>query len=160
MYGPFFRYSCAALLLVVGFGWVMSNAQENGQRPLARGVMTVIPPAVEKLETVTGPIPIVELVSGMPDLDWTPHYDPKMVLQFVHHEDDYDLWEAYDAVDAPTLCLRGEASDLLLADTAEDMRRRGPRAAVVTIAGCGHAPALNVPEQIGLIERFLRGDQA
>lgn len=99
-------------------------------------------------------------VRRTPDGKVTPHYDPKMVLQFVHHEDDYDLWEAYDAVDAPTLCLRGEASDLLLPDTAEDMRRRGPRAAVVTIAGCGHAPALNVPEQIGLIERFLRGDQA
>jgi pimeloyl-ACP methyl ester carboxylesterase len=37
------------------------------------------------------------------------------------------------------------------------MRRRGPRAEVVTIAGCGHAPALNVPEQFQLIERFFNG---
>jgi pimeloyl-ACP methyl ester carboxylesterase len=35
------------------------------------------------------------------------------------------------------------------------MRRRGPRAVVVTIAGCGHAPALNVPDQWRLVERFL-----
>jgi pimeloyl-ACP methyl ester carboxylesterase len=87
----------------------------------------------------------------------TPHYDPKMVLQFEHHPADYDQWDAYDAIDAPTLCLRGESSDLLLADTAEAMRRRGPRAVVVTIPGCGHAPALNVPEQIALVERFLNG---
>jgi pimeloyl-ACP methyl ester carboxylesterase len=87
----------------------------------------------------------------------TPHYDPKMVLQFVHHPRDYDQWEAYDAIDVPTLCLRGEASDLLLAETAEEMRRRGPRAVVVTIAGCGHAPALNVPDQLNLVERFLNG---
>lgn len=87
----------------------------------------------------------------------TPHYDPKMVLQFVHHPQDYDQWEAYDAIDVPTLCLRGEASDLLLPETAEEMRRRGPRAVVVTIAGCGHAPALNVPDQLNLVERFLNG---
>ena len=87
----------------------------------------------------------------------TPHYDPKMVLQFEHHPRDYDLWDAYDAIAVPTLCLRGETSDLLLADTAEEMRKRGPRAVVVTIPGCGHAPALNVPEQLSLVERFLNG---
>jgi len=88
----------------------------------------------------------------------TPHYDPKMVLQFSHHPNDYDLWQAWDAIDVPTLCLRGENSDLLLPDVAQEMRRRGPRAEVVTIAGCGHAPALNVPEQLQLIERFLGAD--
>lgn len=90
----------------------------------------------------------------------TPHYDPKMVLQFECHPHDYDLWEAWDAIDVPTLCLRGEASDLLLPETAEEMRKRGPRAVVVTIAGCGHAPALNVPDQLNLIERFLNGRSA
>jgi pimeloyl-ACP methyl ester carboxylesterase len=87
----------------------------------------------------------------------TPHYDPNMVLQFVHHPRDYDQWEAWDAIDVPTLCLRGESSDLLLAETADEMRKRGPRAVVVTIAGCGHAPALNVPDQFALVERFLGG---
>jgi pimeloyl-ACP methyl ester carboxylesterase len=87
----------------------------------------------------------------------TPHYDPNMVMQFEHHPQDYDLWAAWDAIDVPTLCLRGETSDLLLAETADAMRKRGPRAEVVTIAGCGHAPALNVPEQFALVERFLNG---
>lgn len=87
----------------------------------------------------------------------TTHYDPDMVMQFVHHPGDYDQWDAYDAIDCPTLCLRGETSDLLLAETADEMRRRGPRAVVVTIAGCGHAPALNVPDQWNLVERFLDG---
>ena len=88
----------------------------------------------------------------------TPHYDPKMVMQFEHHPSDYDLWEAYDAIDLPTLCLRGESSDLLLPEVADEMRRRGPRTEVVTIPGCGHAPALNVPEQLALVERFLNGE--
>jgi pimeloyl-ACP methyl ester carboxylesterase len=87
----------------------------------------------------------------------TPHYDPNMVMQFSHHPHDYELWESYDRIIAPTLCLRGESSDLLLPETAEEMRTRGPGAVVVTIAGCGHAPALNVPEQIGLVRRFLNG---
>jgi pimeloyl-ACP methyl ester carboxylesterase len=86
-----------------------------------------------------------------------PHYDPKMVLQFIHHPRDYDQWEAYDRIDIPMLCLRGETSDLLLPETADEMRKRGPRAVVVTIPGCGHAPALNVPDQLQLVERFLNG---
>jgi pimeloyl-ACP methyl ester carboxylesterase len=85
----------------------------------------------------------------------TPHYDPKIVLQFEHYPHDYDQWDAYDAVECPTLCLRGESSDLLLPAVAEAMRHRGPHTDVVTIAGCGHAPALNVPEQLQLVERFF-----
>jgi pimeloyl-ACP methyl ester carboxylesterase len=87
----------------------------------------------------------------------TPHYDPKMVMQFTLHPQDYDQWPAWDAIEVPTLCLRGETSDLLLPEIAEAMRSRGPRAVVVTIPGCGHAPALNVPEQFALVERFLNG---
>ena len=87
----------------------------------------------------------------------TPHYDPKMVMQFTHHPDDYDQWEEWDSIDVPTLCLRGETSDLLLPDVADEMRARGPKAVVVTIPGCGHAPALNVPDQFALVGRFLNG---
>lgn len=87
----------------------------------------------------------------------TPHYDPKMVLQFEHHPQDYELWDAYDRIDVPTLCLRGEQSDLLPAEVADAMRARGPRAVVVTIPGCGHAPALNVAAQLDVVERFLAG---
>lgn len=96
-------------------------------------------------------------VRRLPDGRVTPHYDPAMVQQFIHYPDDYEIWEAWDSLELPVLCLRGEASDLLLVETAEAMRSRGPRAVVVTIPGCGHAPALNVPEQFALVERFLLG---
>ncbi len=91
----------------------------------------------------------------LPDGRVTPHYDPAMVMQFTHHTDDYLLWNQWDTLDLPVLCLRGEASDLLLPETAEQMRNRGPRAVVVEIAGCGHAPTLNTPEQFALVERFF-----
>ncbi len=96
-------------------------------------------------------------VRRLPDGRVTPHYDPAMVMQFTHHPQDYHRWAEYDRIDIPVLCLRGAESDLLLADTAEQMRDRGPRALVVTIAGCGHAPALNVPDQLDLVSRFLAG---
>jgi len=91
----------------------------------------------------------------LPDGRVTPHYDPAMVRQFVAHPDDYELWEAWDSLDIPVLALRGENSDLLLPEVAEAMRNRGPRAVVVTLPGCGHAPALNTPEHFALVERFF-----
>ena len=91
----------------------------------------------------------------LPDGKITTHYDPNMVLQFVHHPRDYEQWDQWDAITVPTLCLRGERSDLLLAEVAEEMKRRGPKATVATISGCGHAPALNVPDQLNLVARFL-----
>ncbi|MBL8346869.1 MAG: alpha/beta hydrolase [Rubrivivax sp.] len=91
----------------------------------------------------------------LPDGRVTPHYDPAMVRQFIDHPDDYLQWEAWDSLTLPVLCLRGEASDLLLPEAAEAMRVRGPRAVVVTIPGCGHAPALNTPDQFALVERFF-----
>jgi pimeloyl-ACP methyl ester carboxylesterase len=93
----------------------------------------------------------------LPNGKITPHYDPAMVRQFIVHPNDYDLWDEYDAIDMPTLVMRGEHSDLLLAETAEEMTKRGPRAQLAVIAGCGHAPALNIPEQIELVRRFLAG---
>lgn len=93
----------------------------------------------------------------LPDGKVTPHYDPAMVRQFFVYPRDYDLWDEYDMLAMPTLVLRGAESDLLLQDTAEEMRERGPHALLAVIDGCGHAPALNVPAQIDLIREFLSG---
>jgi pimeloyl-ACP methyl ester carboxylesterase len=95
----------------------------------------------------------------LPDGRVTPHYDPSMVRQFTDHPRDYDLWEHYDAITIPVLCLRGAESDLVLRDATGEMMRRGPGlkglARVVEIAGCGHAPALNVPDQLELVTSFI-----
>ena len=96
-------------------------------------------------------------VRRLPDGRVTPHYDPAMVQQFTHHPQDYDQWPIWDALSIPVLCLRGESSDLLEPAVAEQMRQRGPRAVVVEIPGCGHAPALNVPAHFALVERFFAG---
>lgn len=90
----------------------------------------------------------------------TPHYDPAMVQQFVNHPDDYLLWEHYERLMQPVLLLRGAESDLVLPETVVRMRDCGPgragRLQVIEVPGCGHAPALNVPEQLDAVLRFIR----
>lgn len=94
------------------------------------------------------------------------HYDPEIVSGLRRRADvdlpigdryfeGVDLWPMWDAIRAPTLVLRGAESDVLPAATAEEMKRRGPRAEVVELAGIGHAPALMAPEQMDAIRGFL-----
>lgn len=103
-------------------------------------------------------------VRRLPDGQVTPHYDPAMVRQFTRHDNDYLIWDHYDALDLPVLCLRGADSDLVLPATTAAMQSRGPGARgqleVVEVAGCGHAPALNVPAHYALVDRFLARAQA
>lgn len=95
----------------------------------------------------------------LPDGRVTPHYDPAMVQQFTRHEDDYLIWDHYDRLHIPVLCLRGEDSDLVLPPTIAEMQGRGPGQRgllqVVEVPGCGHAPALNVPAHYALVDGFL-----
>ena len=97
----------------------------------------------------------------LPDGRVTPHYDPAMVRQFINHPDDYLVWDHFDALTIPVLCLRGADSDLVLPETTREMTHRGPGALgllqVVEIRGCGHAPALNVPEQLDHVTAFIDG---
>jgi pimeloyl-ACP methyl ester carboxylesterase len=100
-------------------------------------------------------------VRRLADGQVTPHYDPAMVQQFNLQPDDYATWDHYDRLQIPVLCLRGAQSDLVLPETVEAMAQRGPGAAgrlrVVEIPGCGHAPALNVADQLDLVARFIDG---
>jgi len=86
---------------------------------------------------------------------YTLHYDPRMTQHFVHHAGDFEQWAAYDAIACPVLLLRGIETDVLPQETAIAMTKRGPKARLVEFPGIGHAPALNVPDQIDLIEAFL-----
>ena len=93
----------------------------------------------------------------LPNGKITPHYDPAIVRQFFVYPDDYVLGDAYDALTMPVLLLRGENSDLLSAETAQAMTESGPRAQLEVVKGCGHAPCMNVPDQIAVVRKFLAG---
>lgn len=82
--------------------------------------------------------------------------DPQIVRAFRnpwHYS--LDLWKYWVAIKAPILVIRGADSDLLPADLAAEMVRRNPRARVITVDACGHAPPLMSPDQIGYVADFL-----
>ena len=70
---------------------------------------------------------------------------------------DVMLWPLWSQIRCPVLALRGADSDLLLAETAGEMAKHGPKAQVVEIPGTAHAPSLMVDEQIALVSDFLFG---
>ncbi len=83
--------------------------------------------------------------------------DPQIVRAFRNPwQYSLDLWKYWAAIEVPILVIRGEDSDLLPGDLARDMVRRNPRARIVEIAGCGHAPPLMRAEQIACVCEFLK----
>jgi pimeloyl-ACP methyl ester carboxylesterase len=96
------------------------------------------------------------VVRKNPDGSLRMHYDPAIAVPFNAElsNKDVELWSFYDAIRCPTLVLRGEQSDLLRRDTAEQMASRGPRAKVVEIKGVGHAPTLLHDDQIAIVRSF------
>lgn len=85
-------------------------------------------------------------------------YDPAIAapLRQAEEIEDIDLWHLWDAVRGPVLALRGAESDLLTAETAAEMTRRGPGAELVEFTGCGHAPALMDDRQVRTIREWLQ----
>lgn len=85
------------------------------------------------------------------------NYDPdiRKPLEVAMLGQEVDLWALYDRIRCATLLIHGEKSDLLSAETALEMSRRGPRALLKTVAGVGHAPMFMTDDQIDLVRRFL-----
>jgi hypothetical protein len=70
---------CCLWLTIVSMSAATVFAQS---RPLGPGVLTVIPPDAEYQETYSGPMPLVEIVQGMPELEWTPKLASKSETVF------------------------------------------------------------------------------
>ncbi len=89
------------------------------------------------------------------------HYDPAIAEPFRQTYSmgamvpNLELWPVYDAIQCPTLLLRGAQSDLCTQAVAEAMSHRGPRAHSVAFAGVGHAPSLMHDDQIQVVSQFL-----
>lgn len=85
------------------------------------------------------------------------HYDPALAAPFATGVTgkDMELWNLYDGIHCPTLLTRGAQSDLLTAETAAQMTRRGPKATLVEFQGVGHAPTLMQDGQIAEVRAFL-----
>lgn len=84
---------------------------------------------------------------------WTPDYDTRIVEPLLTADPAMDPWELWAAIEAPTFVLKGADSDILADATFAEMRER--RDIESLEVDCGHAPALNVREQVDPIRTFL-----
>ena len=93
----------------------------------------------------------------LPDGRWKLKYDPGIAVPMRAAQQDQRarLWALWDAIGCPTLLLRGAQSDLLSAETAREMTRRGPQPALIEFPNVGHAPMLLEVEQIAPVAAFL-----
>lgn len=83
-------------------------------------------------------------------------YDPGIADAFRGGVKDVDLWPLWEQLHCEVLVTRGARSDLLLADTAQEMVRRAPPGTrVATFDGVGHAPMFMSDDQIAVAEGFL-----
>jgi pimeloyl-ACP methyl ester carboxylesterase len=95
------------------------------------------------------------------DGQMTLHYDPaigvpvRALTAETAAAGEAMLWALYDQIQAQTLLIRGQDSDLLTPETANQMTQRGPRAQLVTWPGCGHAPTLTGEDQMEVVTQFL-----
>lgn len=84
------------------------------------------------------------------------HYDPAIATPIkASIPVDADLSVFWERVRAPVLAIRGESSDLLTEAIFARMAQAG--AQTLTVADCGHAPALMDAPTIAAIRRFLDG---
>ncbi len=92
---------------------------------------------------------------------WARHYDLRIAEPFAEQSEariqasEAILWAAYESITAPILLMRGEESDLLTAEVAEEMLARNPHARLHTVPHVGHAPTLRSGDQIEPVAEFL-----
>ena len=86
-----------------------------------------------------------------------PGYDQKLANALsVLFEPLPALWPQFEALKrVPVLVVRGENSDVLAEGTVDEMRRRHPALASITVANQGHAPLLKDGPTIEAIRQFL-----
>jgi pimeloyl-ACP methyl ester carboxylesterase len=127
--------------------------------------------ALWSLSTGFGPVPAdvwremsVHMLRPGSDGAVTFHYDPaigvpvRAMTPEAAAAGEATLWALYDQIQAKTLLIRGQDSDLLTPETATAMTERGPRAQLDTWPGFGHAPTLTGDDQIAVVAKFLLGD--
>ncbi len=98
-----------------------------------------------------------EEVAGTITIDYDPNLGKALAANMdIINDENFNLWPQFIGLSrVPVLVLRGENSDLLAADTAEEMTRRHPDCKLVTVKDRGHCPFLDEPEAKKAIDDFL-----
>ena len=95
-------------------------------------------------------------VRKRPDGTYETVYDPGIAVPMKSVPvADLNLWPVWDQIRCPVLVLRGAESDVLMKETAEKMKTRGPKVEVVEFEGVGHAPPLLASRHIDVVRDWL-----
>jgi cobalt-zinc-cadmium efflux system protein len=92
---------------------------------------------------------------------WQLHYDPQINAPIMATNPmtalagEKALWNSFDAIQIPTLIVRGAESDLLSSATVAEMCARNPHASSIEIPEAGHAPAFILPNHIQIAREFF-----
>jgi pimeloyl-ACP methyl ester carboxylesterase len=130
-------------------------------------------PSFDSLESLTAAVRSVSPFGALSDAQWRQisesaskqdasgkwvfRYDPDIAVTFKAQPfADVDMRAFWNAIPCPVLVVRGDSSDLLPADTLEEMKKRANTQAHV-VANTGHAPMLMDDAQVGVIRKFLLG---
>jgi pimeloyl-ACP methyl ester carboxylesterase len=82
--------------------------------------------------------------------------DPEIEAQ-IFESVPVDVWSHAGRIRCPVLVLRGEFSDVFPADAADRLKRLVSDCEVVTIAGAGHFPTMEKPDECAkAIKDFMR----
>ncbi|WP_454720885.1 MULTISPECIES: alpha/beta fold hydrolase [Cupriavidus] len=106
---------------------------------------------------------ILKPMQGDEGLEWGLHYDPAMALPFREttaeqvSAGEAALWHMFEAIQAPTLVVRGAQSDLLTRETVAEMVSRGRHVSAVEVPDVGHAPTFIDPAQVAIARQFFLG---
>lgn len=71
-----------------------------------------------------------------------------------------DLWSIWREIRCPVLIVRGEHSDVLPRDVADEMQSLHPATRLLELPDVGHAPWLAAPDQIDAVHKFLLAGEA
>lgn len=87
------------------------------------------------------------------------HYDPQISLaasRAAGMNQDIDLWPFWLAIRCPRALIWGAQSDVLLAETVQQMQAQTPGLETLTLPDIGHAPSLMESDQIQWIQDWMR----
>lgn len=93
----------------------------------------------------------------LPDGSVRMAYDPAIgdALSRDPEPQDIELWELWKNIHCPVLLLRGEHSDILARETAQQMQALHPATTLHEVPGVGHAPTLMDEAEIAVIAKWL-----
>lgn len=106
---------------------------------------------------------ILKPVQAAEGMEWGLHYDPALAVPFKETTPEMvlageaALWAMFDAIQGPTLVVRGAQSDLLLRETMAEMQARGKQVSTVEVPDVGHAPTFIDPAQVAIARDFFLG---